>query len=105
MTDYEVTNNESLHQYEARVDGALALAQYERRGNEIVFVHTETPRAIQGRGIAGAIVQRALEDARDNALTVVPMCSFVRDYIGTHPEFLPLVGPEYRARIERSHRA
>lgn len=105
MTEYEVTNNETLHQYEARVDGSLALAQYKRHGNEIIFFHTETPVVLRGRGVASAVVQFALEDARDKGLTVVPSCWFVSDFITGHPEFLPLVNPEDRARLENASRS
>src|SRR5215207_675119 len=87
MSDVEVTHNESLHQYEAPVGGSMAVAQYEKHGNEIVFFHTEVPRALRGRGVGTALIQRALDDARAENLTVVPMCSFVSHYIGQHPEF------------------
>jgi uncharacterized protein len=36
------------------------VADYHREGNVIAFTHTEVPPAIQGRGVASALAQRAL---------------------------------------------
>ena len=96
-----VTNNEAAHRYEARIDGALALIQYQRRGDSIVYLHTEVPDALEGRGIGSALARTALEDARAHHTTVVPLCPFVSAYIRRHPEYLPLVDAAHRARLER----
>ncbi len=97
-----VVNNEAAQRYEAEVDGARSLIQYERKGDRIVFLHTEVPEALEGRGIASALARAALEDARARNLTVVPLCPFVSGYIRRHPEYLPLVEPTYRARLGRT---
>jgi uncharacterized protein len=99
MVDLTVTNNEDKQQYEALIDGSLAVAQYKRRGNALVFHHTEVPRSLRGRGVASALVHSALDDARTRGLTVVPTCSFVSAYISKHPEYLPLVEPDVRRRL------
>lgn len=93
-----VTNNEAAHRYEARVDGALALIQYEQSGNRIVYLHTEVPEALAGRGIASTLARAALEDARMRHLTVAPVCPFVSGYIQKHPEYLVLVDASHRSR-------
>ena len=97
-----VTNNEAAQRYEASVDGLLSRLQYERRGERIVYLHTEVPDALEGRGIASALARTALEDARARHLTVVPYCPFVRAYLQRHPEYLPLVDRAHRARLERT---
>ena len=63
MADLDVINNEAEQQYEALVDGALAVAQYRRRGDEIMFHHTEVPAALRNRGVGAALVRAALDDA------------------------------------------
>ena len=102
MTDLTVTNNETQQRYEVQVDGSLAVVQYERRGNKIVLLHTEVPEALEGRGVGSALARSALEDARARNLTVVPSCPFVSAYIRKHPEYLALVEPHHRARLERA---
>ncbi len=96
-----VINNESEQRYEVAVDGLTAISEYELRGDEIIFKHTEVPSAFEGRGIGSKLIRAALDDARARRLTVVPLCSFVRAYIAEHPEYLDIVEPRHRARIEQ----
>jgi uncharacterized protein len=97
-----VTNNDDASQYEATVEGQVAFAAYERRNDEIVFTHTEVPPALEGKGLASAIVRTALDDARAQGLSVVPLCPFVASYIRRHQEYLDLVSPAYRSRVTAS---
>ena len=93
------------HEYAAHRafrDGSPHLQRYERRGNEIVLLHTEVPEVLEGRGVGSALARSALEDARARALTVVPVCPFVSAYIRKHPGYLALVAPHHRARLEQA---
>jgi predicted GNAT family acetyltransferase len=94
-----VTDNTHAHRYEARLNGGLALIEYQREGKRIIYLHTEVPVALEGQGIASALARGALEDARARNLTVVPLCPFVSAYIRRHQEYLPLVDTAYRARL------
>jgi predicted GNAT family acetyltransferase len=96
-----ITNNEAAQRYESQFDGSLAIIQYERKDGRIVFLHTEVPEALEGRGIASKLARAALEDAKTQELMVVPLCPFVSGYIRKHPEYLPLVDPAYRPRLAR----
>lgn len=82
----QVTNNESERRYELNVGAALALAAYSLNGDTITFTHTEVPEELEGQGVGTRLVAGALTDARRRGLKVVPVCSFVRRYIDTHPE-------------------
>ena len=82
-----VRNNITLSRYELDVDGATAFANYRLAPGKIIITHTETPRALRGRGIASELVQGALEQIRLEGLKVVAGCSFVVDYLDKHPEF------------------
>ncbi len=90
-TTIEVVHNSEEQQFEAEVGGQLALAAYRRTPGRIMFTHTEVPYQFRGRGIAGQVVRAALEYARDEGLTVVPLCSYVAAYIRRHPEYQSLV--------------
>ena len=48
--------------------------------------HTEVPPPLEGRGIAGALVDAAFAYARAHQLKVLPACSYVRGYVVHHPE-------------------
>lgn len=87
----DVRHNEAESRFEVKVDGALAVAEYEVREGEIIFTHTEVPQEIGGRGIAQQLVKTALEHARENDLRVVALCEYVESYIKRHPEYKDLV--------------
>lgn len=86
-----VENNEKARQFQLRTEGHLALIQYVYSNGSIVFVHTEVPPALEGRGIAGKLARAALEYAREHKLSVIPRCPFVAAYIRKHPEYQSLV--------------
>ena len=78
--------------YEIR-DGeqVLGIAAYSRRGDTIVFTHTEVDPDSGKSGLGSALVRGALDDVRARGLGVVPRCSFVRGWIERHPEYGDLV--------------
>lgn len=87
-----VRNNIALSRYELDVDGAIAFADYRLASGQVIITHTETPRALRGRGIASRLVQGALEQIRADGQKVVAGCGFVVDYLEKHPEFADVAG-------------
>lgn len=81
-----VRHNEAASRFEAEVDGLLSVCDYRRQGDVLLLTHTEVPRALEGRGIAAALVAAALDWARSQGLRVRPLCSYVAVYMRRHPE-------------------
>jgi hypothetical protein len=80
-----VTDNPELSRFEVRLGGQLGgFAEYTLEPGRIVFTHTEV--AVEGKGLASALVKQALADVRERGLVVVPRCPFVRGYLEKHPE-------------------
>ncbi len=94
----EVIDDTAAQRYEVHIDGDVALMQYRLEGDRIVYLHTEVPAALEGRGIGSTLARAALDDARARNLAVVPLCPFVSGYIRRHPEYQPLVDPAYHPR-------
>jgi uncharacterized protein len=88
----QVRDNKSQRRFELDVEGAVAFANYRPTPESVIITHTETPRALRGRGIASELVKGALELIRADGLKVVAGCGFVVDYLQKHPEFSDLVG-------------
>ncbi len=86
-----VRDNKAQNRFELDVEGATAFANYRLTPSAMVITHTETPRALRGRGIASELVKGALELIRADNLKVVAGCGFVMDYLQKHPEFADLV--------------
>ena len=74
------------------VEGAVAFANYRLTGDRVIITHTETPRALRGRGIASELVKGALGLIKADGHKVVAGCSFVSDYLDRHAEYADLVG-------------
>jgi predicted GNAT family acetyltransferase len=87
-----VRDNKARSRFELDVEGATAFANYRLTPSTVIITHTETPRALRGRGIASELIQGALQLIRDDGLKVIAGCGFVVDYLRQHPEFADLVG-------------
>jgi uncharacterized protein len=88
----QVRDNKSQHRFELDVEGGLAFANYRLSPQAVVITHTETPRALRGRGLASELVKGALELIRADGLKVAAGCGFVVDYLRKHPEYADLEG-------------
>jgi predicted GNAT family acetyltransferase len=87
----QIRNNETESRFESEVDGKLSFIEYKLAPHRIIFVHTEVPEELAGRGIAQEMAKTALDHARQNKLHVVALCSYVAAYIKRHPEYQDLV--------------
>ena len=81
-----VVHNPALQRFEAGQGADLAECCYRQQGDVLVLHHTEVPAALQGLGLAGLLVQAALDWARAQQLRVQPSCSYVAAYMKRHPE-------------------
>ncbi len=82
----EVRDNKAQSRFELDVDGGVAFANYRLAPPAVIITHTETPRALRGRGIASKLVAGALDLIRADHRKVIAGCSFVADYLRKHPE-------------------
>jgi predicted GNAT family acetyltransferase len=86
-----VRDNKALHRFEFDAGGEVAFAIYRLTPQAVIITHTETPRALRGRGIASELVKGALEIIRADGHKVIGACGFVVDYLNKHPEYRDLV--------------
>jgi predicted GNAT family acetyltransferase len=83
--------------YELKLDGEIVgIADYKQDGKVRSFTHTGVEPAHRGEGLAGELIDFALREAQEAGLEVLPYCSYVRDHIAQHPEYLELVPAESR---------
>jgi hypothetical protein len=63
----------------------------EQGGKEVrIATHTIVPREIGGRGVAGALVERLIEDARRQGFLIRPDCSYVARKFAENPGWASL---------------
>jgi predicted GNAT family acetyltransferase len=82
----DVTVNDETDRFETRVGGQTAFLTFHRNGDRLALIHTEVPKELEGKGLASLLAKTALAYARDNDLTVVPICEFVQSYLERHPD-------------------
>lgn len=84
----EREEGESKGRYVVRLDGAEAEMTYSRAGDSMIIIdHTAVPDAMRGRSVGQALVQRAVEDARAEGRSIIPLCPFAKAQISRHPEW------------------
>lgn len=92
-----VRDNPEESRYEIRDgDRVLGFAAYERRGDTLVFTHTEVDPDAGQDGLGSTLVRAALDDVRSKGVKIVPLCPFVRGWIDRHQEYADLVAPSRR---------
>ena len=68
----------------APLDGAAA-------ARVMTIVHTGVPPAVGGRGVAGALVQAAIDAARAEGWKVRPACTYAAAWLARHPAYQDLL--------------
>lgn len=86
-----VRDNKALGRFELDVEGGLAFANYRLTPQAVVITHTETPRALCGRGVASELIKGSLDLIRADGHKVIAGCGFVVDYLYKHPEYSDLM--------------
>jgi len=101
MAGHVVHRNAEAHRFEAAFGEKIAKIDYAQSNGRLNLLHTEVPKELRGRGIGSELAGSALEYARAEELKVIPTCPFVSSYIKRHPEYLDIVVPEYRQKIQQ----
>ena len=85
--------NDALHRLELEIEGSIAFIEFKLSNEKLFLIHTEVPPELEGKGAGSAIVQKALQYAKDNNYKVVPICAFVQGYLKKHKEWDDIVEP------------
>ena len=58
----------------------------------MIFTHTEVDPKFEGKGVGSALARFALDDVRAaGTRRVLPLCPFIKGWIGKHPDYADLV--------------
>ncbi len=93
MAEITVQDAPDESRYEILVDGELGgVLGYARPAEGTrELQHTLVLPSHRGQGLAGLLVQGALDDLRAQGERIVPNCPFVQSWLPEHPEYQDLV--------------
>ncbi|HEY2947462.1 MAG TPA: GNAT family N-acetyltransferase [Micromonosporaceae bacterium] len=96
-----VVDNPEAGRFEMFVDNKrVGFVAYDRAGETIALTDVETDLRLAGQGLGLMLVRHALDAAGAAGWSVLPVSSFVRDFIERHPVYLDLVPLGERARFD-----
>jgi uncharacterized protein len=82
----DVVDNPAQSRLEIVEDTGIAVLEYRRLGTELALIHTGVPKQFEGKGYGAALVQAAIQLARDENLSIAPYCPYAKAWIENHPD-------------------
>ncbi len=84
----ELSHEPDARRYVLRVDGDTAsVLDYRVLGDSVAFTRTFTNPQYRGSGLAGELVQFAVDDVEVNSMhRIVPSCWYVGEWFDRHPD-------------------
>jgi predicted GNAT family acetyltransferase len=85
-----IRHDRRRHRFETEVEGHLGYVEYSLGDGVLAIDHTIVPAAIGGRGIAGHLVQAAVDFAQAQGLKIDPRCEYAAAWMRRHPQYARL---------------
>ena len=85
---------ETKGRYVGTIAGVAGEAELtiSRAGTTLVIAdHTFAPDSMRGQGVAKALVDRLIADARAEGFKIVALCPYVKSQFARHPEWSDLL--------------
>ena len=95
MSDFrDVTSEQRFEQGFADADGVLRAvwADYAVQGDRRAILHVEAAEQLRDSGAAGQFMQRLVDHARTEKITLVPRCSYAVAWFKRHPDYADVLG-------------
>lgn len=85
-------DNTQKNRFELDVDGSVAFANYEVKGDTLYIQYVEAPTELRGTGAASQLMRHVMEKAREDQHKVIPICGYAATWITRHPEYDDIKG-------------
>lgn len=85
------SDNAAAHHFELTFVDGTVFVEYEPAPGVLTIIHTEVPKALEGRGLASRIAGLVVAEARRRGVRLIPVCPFFAAYLKKHPEHRDLV--------------
>ncbi|MGE0630669.1 MAG: GNAT family N-acetyltransferase [Hyphomicrobiaceae bacterium] len=71
----------------AGIDGEAELTYSRASPTLVIADHTFAPDSMRGKGVARALLDRLIADARSEGFKIIPLCPYVKSQYQRHPEW------------------
>ena len=98
-----IRNNPERGRFEVLdADAVIGQAAYldDAGAGQRIFYHTVISEEYGGRGLAGVLAAQALDETVAAGLTIVPVCPYIKKYLGKHPGYAARVQAPTPAHLE-----
>ena len=85
-TDIIITVNEKDHRFETPAGEEKAYIDYQYHKDKLALLYVYVPIPYRGKGYSVALIEYALQYARERSLKVEVYCSYIARYMRLHPE-------------------
>ncbi|MCB5294797.1 GNAT family N-acetyltransferase [Arthrobacter sp. SO3] len=89
MNEITIRNNPERLRFEV-LDGGTRIGQaayVDDGGGHRIFYHTVIDGEYGGQGLAGRLAAQALDETVSAGLRIVPVCPYIKDYLGKHTQY------------------
>ena len=74
-------DNRAMSRFEIEEAGHTVWADYRRAEGRLIIDHVEAPQPLRGAGAAGRLMAAIAQRARNEGVTIVPLCSYAADWL------------------------
>lgn len=85
--DCVITHHPEKKRFETTLEGVTAFVEYRLSGDKLDIIHTIVPPAIEGRGVAAALVKYAYDYALENGMKPLATCPYAVVWLHRHPDY------------------
>ena len=78
--------NEKQHRFETEAGDEMAYIDYQWHKDSLVLLYVYVPIPYRGKGYSKALIEFAIQYAREHKAKVNVYCSFIARYLQLHPE-------------------
>ena len=79
--NFNVVHNRGSHRFEIALDDRHAFMNIGFEEAILVLLHTEVPRAFQGKGAGAALVRHAMAYAGERGWKVIALCPYAKAWL------------------------
>lgn len=90
---FKVAHNRGSNRFEIAMGDRHAFMNIGFEKEILVLLHTEVPRAFQGKGAGAALVRHAMAYAAERKWKVVALCPYAKAWLAKHEEYAVMILP------------